>query len=199
MMRVCSWRPPGAPRTPSVSVVPQSSSPVRGDCLRRPVRSWGGAVPTVRNVIDAVHRRGVEGLARQSHRPKTGEPVWEASRCDRLPPLLPQSPRLSGKATGGGPLALAAAGCSAPGGTAHRMSEATLRRARKRLAPNWKRAQPWLTSPAPYYGRKKRGAIAGWPSRWGTLTGSSGARMRWGGAAPPRPPARRGPPPRRCA
>src|SRR2546428_12666744 len=45
MMSVCSWRPTDAPRTPSVSGVPTSSSRVHGGGRRSPWRSlW--AVPS---------------------------------------------------------------------------------------------------------------------------------------------------------
>ena len=53
----------------------------------------GCSVQTVRNVLHAFNRRGVEGLARQSNRPKTVAPVLDAATCDRLQHLLHQSPR----------------------------------------------------------------------------------------------------------
>jgi hypothetical protein len=71
----------------------------------------GCAVQTVRNVLHTLNRRGVEGLERQSNRPKTVAPVLAAATCDRLQPLLHQSPRLYGRPTGVGTLALAAAVC----------------------------------------------------------------------------------------
>jgi hypothetical protein len=40
-----------------------------------------------------------------------------------------------------------------------RLRDETLRRAVQRLATQWKRAKPWITSPDPQYARKKRGAI----------------------------------------
>jgi hypothetical protein len=60
----------------------------------------GGAVQTVRNVIHALNTQGVEGLAKQSHRPKTVQPLLEAAHCERLQQSLHQSPRPYGKPTG---------------------------------------------------------------------------------------------------
>ena len=120
----------------------------------------GCSVQTVRNVLHAFNTRGVEGLAKQSNRPKTVEPVLNAARCDRLQHLLHQSPRLYGKATGGWTLALAAEVCYEQGVTEHLMSDETIRRALKRLETNWKRAKHWITSPEPHYARKKSGATA---------------------------------------
>src|SRR5712691_2508963 len=59
----------------------------------------GCSVPTVRNVIHALNTRGVEGLEKQSNRPKTVEPVLDAVHCERLQHLLHQSPRLYGTPT----------------------------------------------------------------------------------------------------
>src|SRR5262245_59766820 len=71
----------------------------------------GCTVQAVRNVLHALNTRGVEGLEKQATRPKTIVPVVDAATCDRLQPLLPQSPRLYGKPTGVWPLALAADVC----------------------------------------------------------------------------------------
>jgi transposase len=120
----------------------------------------GCSVQTVRNVIHAFNTQGVEGLAKQSTRPKTVKPVLDATACDRLQHILHQSPRLYGKPTGVWTLALAADVCSEQGVTECRMSDETIRRALKRLETNWKRAKHWITSPDPHYARKKSGGIA---------------------------------------
>jgi transposase len=119
----------------------------------------GCSVQTVRNVIRAFNTRGVEGLEKQSNRPKTVEPVLDAARCERLQHLLHQSPRLYGKPTGIWTLALAADVCAEQGVTERLMSDETIRRALQRLGTNWKRAKHWITSPDPHYARKKSGAI----------------------------------------
>ena|SRR5215470_1009787 len=120
----------------------------------------GCTVQTVRNVIHAFNTRGVEGLEKQSTRPKTVEPVLDAAKCERLQHLLHQSPRLYGKPTGVWTLALAAEVCSEQGVTERLMSDETIRRALQRLKTNWKRAKHWITSPDPHYARKKSGGIA---------------------------------------
>jgi transposase len=120
----------------------------------------GCSVQTVRNVLHAFNTRGMEGLERQSHRPKTVEPVLDAARCDRLQHLLPQSPRLYGRPTGVWTLALAAQVCYAQSITERLVSEETIRRALQRLETNWKRAKHWITRPDPHYVQKKSGATA---------------------------------------
>ncbi len=103
----------------------------------------GCSVQTVRNVIHAFNTRGVEGLVKQSNRPKTVEPVLDAARCDRLQHRLHQSPRLYGKATGVWTLALAATVCSEQGVTECLVSDETIRRALKQLETNWKPKAHW--------------------------------------------------------
>jgi transposase len=120
----------------------------------------GCSVQTVRNMIHAFHEQGVAGLARQSNRPKTVEPVLDVAKCARLQHILHQSPRLYGKPTGVWTLALAAEVCYAQGLTERVLSDESIRRALKRLQTNWKRAKHWITSPDPHYVRKKSGAIA---------------------------------------
>jgi transposase len=119
----------------------------------------GCSVQTVRNVIHAFNPQGVEGLGKQSNRPKTVAPVLDVTCCARLQPLLHQSPRLYGKPTGVWTLALAAEVGYEQGVTERLLSDETIRRALRRLQTNGKRANHWLTSPDPYYARKHRGAI----------------------------------------
>jgi transposase len=120
----------------------------------------GCAVQTVRNVLQAFNTRGVEGLEKQSTRPKTVAPVLDAAPCERRQPIVHQAPRLYGQATGVWTLALAAEVGYAQGVTERLMSDETIRRALQRLQTNWKRAKHWSTSPEPQYARKKSGVIA---------------------------------------
>lgn len=120
----------------------------------------GCSVQTVRNVIHAFNIKGVEGLEKQSNRPKTVKPTLDAATCDRLQHLLHQSPRTYGKPTGVWTLALAAEVSYEHGVTERLMSDETIRRAVKQLETNWKRAKHWITSPDPQYARKKSGVIA---------------------------------------
>src|SRR5262245_6222835 len=118
------------------------------------------SVQTVRNVIHAFNTQGVEGLAKQSNRPKTVEPVLDAAKCERLQHILQQSPRLYGKPTEMWTPALAAEVCYEQDVTERLMSDETIRRALQRLETHWKRAKHWITSPDPHYTCKKSGAIA---------------------------------------
>lgn len=120
----------------------------------------GCSVQTVRNVLPALNTKGVEGLGKQSNRPKTVTPTLDAAKCERLQHLLHHSPRTYGKPTGVWTLALAAEVCYAHGVTERLLSDETIRRAVKQLETNWKRAKHWITSPDPQYARKKSGAIA---------------------------------------
>jgi|SRR5438445_5509182 len=120
----------------------------------------GCSVQTVRNVLHAFNTQGVEGLARQSNRPKTVEPLLDAPNCERLQHMLHQSPRTYGKPTGVWTLALAAEVCYEHGVTTRLRSDESIRRALQRLETNWKRAKHWITSPDPHYARKKSGEIA---------------------------------------
>lgn len=60
----------------------------------------GCSVQTVRNVIRAFNRQGVEGLVRHSNRPKSVAPILNAVNCERLQHILHQSPRTYGQARG---------------------------------------------------------------------------------------------------
>lgn len=130
-------------------------------CSPKPIAHLVGCcVQTVRNVMKAFHAHGLGCLTQQSTRPKRVVPTLTPSHCDRLQPILPQSPRTYGKPTSIWTLALAAQVCQEQGVTERLMSEETIRRALQRLGTNWKRAKHWITSPDPHYARKKRGAIA---------------------------------------
>src|SRR5215470_8864304 len=57
----------------------------------------GCSVQTVRNVIHTFNEQAVEGVARQSNRPKTAAPMLDAGKCERLQHILHHSPCLYGK------------------------------------------------------------------------------------------------------
>jgi transposase len=119
----------------------------------------GCCVQTVRNVIHAFNTTGLACMSKPSTRPKSVESTLNATNSARLQHILHQSPRTYGKPTGVWTLALAAQVCHEQGVTARCMSDETIRRALQRLQTNWKRAKHWITSPDPYYARKKSGAI----------------------------------------
>ena len=117
MKSVSRWRPIGARRPPSVFVVAQIVLASARRMLPKPIAQLVGcSVQTVRNVLHAFNAPGVEGLERQSNRPKTVAPVLDAGTCERLQHILHQSPRLYGKPTGVWTLAFAADVCYPPGG-----------------------------------------------------------------------------------
>ena len=94
----------------------------------------GCSVQTVRNVIHAFNTQGVEGLEKQSNRPKTAKPVLDTAHCERLQHLLHQSPRLYGKPTGVWALGLAAAVCDEQGITERVLRDESIRRAGELLS-----------------------------------------------------------------
>jgi transposase len=136
----------------------------RGQSARPIAQFIGCSVQTVRNVIRAFNTAGVDGLAKQSNRPKSTQPFLDAVKCAQLRHLLHQPPRTFGKPTGLWTLALAAQVCYEQGLTAGPISDETVRRAIKRLGANWKRAKHWITSPDPQYARKKKRGIASYDS-----------------------------------
>jgi hypothetical protein len=119
----------------------------------------GGGVPTGRPVLQALHTTGLACLATQATRPTSAVPTCTAPTCEQLQPILPQSPRTSGKPTGLWTLALAAQVCHAHGVTARCLRADTLRRALQRLRTHGQRATHGIPRPDPHDARKKRGAI----------------------------------------
>jgi transposase len=119
----------------------------------------GGCVQTVRNVVHAFHTHGLACVPKHSTQPKSVKPTLDATNCERLQHLLPQTPRTYGKPTGVWTLALAAQVGYEQGVTARCRSDETIRRALHRLQTHGKRAKHWITSPEPHDARKKSGAI----------------------------------------
>jgi len=120
----------------------------------------GCSVQTVRNVIHAFEKAGLDCLKPQSNRPKSASPQLDEAKCQRLKHLLHQSPRTFGKDTSLWTLALAAQVAHEQGLTEQVVSLETLRRALLRLQVNWQRAKHWITSPDPQYALKKSGDSA---------------------------------------
>jgi transposase len=129
-----------------------------GSTPRQIAQLLGCGDQTVRNVLRAFAREGLEGLQQKSSRPKTTKPLLDAATADELRELLHTSPRVLGKARSTWTLVLVAEVCAERGLTSYQVSDETVRTALRRLGINWKRANHWLTSPDPAYGRKKRPA-----------------------------------------
>ena len=129
----------------------------RGQTAKPIAQNLGGSTQTVRNVLRAFHTEGLHCLNKQSNRPKSANPILDASKEEQLQHLLHQSPRRFGKPTSVWTLGLAAQICFEQGLTQQVLSDESIRRAMKRLGANWKRAKHWISSPDPQYARKKRG------------------------------------------
>jgi len=114
------------------------------------------SVQTVRNTLHDFNTRGLAALHRQSSRPKTVQPLFDANRADALRALLHRSPRDFGYPTSIWTLDLAAHACAGAGITPWQVSRETIRGALQCLGLSWRRAKHWITSPDPAYMRKKR-------------------------------------------
>jgi hypothetical protein len=114
----------------------------------------------VRNTIHDFHVRGLAALQPKSSRPHTIHATFDADGLVRLQELLPQSPRMFGKATRVWTLDLAAEVSFLQGLTRRRVSDETIRAAIAQLGVRWKRAKHWITSPDPASIPKKSGVIA---------------------------------------
>ncbi len=115
---------------------------------------------TVRLVIHAFARVGLDCLQEQSSRPHSAHPFLDEHHRDALKDLLHHSPRLFGKATSLWTLNLVAEVCYGRCWTPRQLSGEAIRIALKRLGIRWRRAKHWITSPDPAYARKKKPASA---------------------------------------
>jgi transposase len=128
----------------------------RGEWVPRIAATLGCNDQTVRNVIRAFEREGIDAcLSVRSRRPHRLRTKVDAVAAEKLRALLHQSPRTFGKATSIWTLELAAEVSFAEGITPQRVSDETIRTALTHLGVRWKRAKKWITSPDPAYARKK--------------------------------------------
>jgi transposase len=117
--------------------------------------SLGCGTQTVRKVLRAFRREGVECLAAKSQAPKRVQAIWSKARDEALRELLHQRPRGCGNPRSPWTLQRLAKGCFERGMTSREGSDASIRRTLKRLDIHGKRAKHWMTSPDPHYARKK--------------------------------------------
>ena len=133
----------------------------RGQWVPRIAEQLGCSDQTVRNVLHAFEREGLEAcLRRGSSRPHRLRVKVDAAVGEQLRALLHHSPRTFGKPTSIWTLDLAAEVSFAEGITPERVTGETIRQAIQRLGVRWKRAKRWITSPDPAYARKKVRATA---------------------------------------
>ena len=110
---------------------------------------------TVLTVIHGFNTSGLAVLHEGSSRPHRLRTTFSEEGLERLQDLLHRSPRDFGKQRGAWTLELVAQVSFEQGLTATLVSDASVRRALKRLKTNWKRAKHWITSPDPQYQQKK--------------------------------------------
>jgi transposase len=115
---------------------------------------------TVRLVLHAFAREGLDCLRPKSCRPHSAKPLLDQPFAEPLTELLHQSPRLFGKRTSLWTLDLVADVVHGKGWTPRPLAGETIRQALKRLGIRWQRAKHWITSPDPAYLRKKKPATA---------------------------------------
>jgi transposase len=121
--------------------------------------TFGCCEQTVRNIVHAFNEHGLAALQRESSRPKTVQPLFDARRAEELRALLHRSPRDFGLPTSVWTLQLAAQVCAQEGRTPYQVSIETIRQALVRLGVSWRRAKHWITSPDPAYAQKNGGGI----------------------------------------
>jgi hypothetical protein len=118
-------------------------------------RQLGCSGETVRGVIWAFEKSGLDVLKAKSRRPKEVHAAFSAEQSEKLKDLLHHSPREYGKETSLWTLELAAEVCHEQGITNQRFSDETVRATLERLGVRWRRAKEWITSPDSQYERKK--------------------------------------------
>jgi len=111
---------------------------------------------TVRNVIKAFNKCGLDCLNRGSSRPHTIRAAFDSEGVEGLRELLHHSPRSFERPTSLWTLDLAAQVSLEKGLTPQRVSGETIRATLARLGVRWQRAKQWINSPDPAYARKKR-------------------------------------------
>lgn len=116
----------------------------------------GCTAQTVRNVIRAFEREGVACLKAQSRRPKTVQPIFDATKQKQLRQIAHTNPREFGKSRSSWTLELLADVCWEQGITPQRVSRTTIEEAFKAMGITWNRAKHWIVSPDEQYELKKR-------------------------------------------
>ena len=127
----------------------------RGEHAIAIAQNVGCSDETVREVIKAFNRSGLEALKPGSRRPHKTQAAFKAEQGEQLKALLHQSPRTFGKPTSVWTLELAAEVSFEQELTQERVSGETIRLTLKRMGVKWARAKHWITSPDPEYSRKK--------------------------------------------
>ena len=132
----------------------------RGESPPKIARSLGCGSQTLRNAIHDFDERGLGALKAGSSRPKrTRRAAFDEHSAETLREMLHRSPREFGYGTSLWTLEMAAEAAFEEGLTERRVSGETIRATLARLlGVRWMRAKRWITSPDPFYERKKEGA-----------------------------------------
>ena len=110
---------------------------------------------TVRNVIRAFEREGLDCLQEKSHRPHQDHRVFDQTGLERLHDLIHRSPREFGLESSLWTLPLLARVCFEQEIVARSVSYETIRRALLKLGLPWRQARQRITSHDPRYEAKK--------------------------------------------
>ena len=114
---------------------------------------------TARNAIHVFNEEGLqEALRRGSNRPHTVHRSFDEEGAEALRQMLHRSPREFGKQSSLWTMEMAALVSFEEGLTKERISGETVRATLSRMGLRWQRAKHWITSPDPFYERKKEGA-----------------------------------------
>jgi transposase len=132
----------------------------RGDRVPSIAKALSCDQQTVRNAIHAFNRSGLVALHAGSCRPHRLRTAVEVTDVDAFKALLHRPPRDFGYETSLWTLDLVANEAFKLGWTSRLVSGEAIRLTLKKLGINWKRAKQWITSPDPWYFKKKRRAIA---------------------------------------
>ena len=127
----------------------------RGERAPMIARNLGCNDQTVRNIIRAFERSGLDFLKPGSHRPHTIHTVLDTVKIEKLRDLTQQSPRSFGKPQSLWTLNIVAEVAFEQGLTERQVSGEAIRLALNRLGMRWKRAKQWIGISDPEYRRKK--------------------------------------------
>jgi transposase len=124
---------------------------------RAPViaRNIGCNDQTIRNIIRAFERSGLDFLKPGSRRPHTIHSVLDTNKVEKLRDMVQQSPRDFNKPRSLWTLDTVAEVAYEQGLTDRQVSGEAIRLALARLGMNWKRAKKWIRIVDPEYRRKK--------------------------------------------
>lgn len=134
----------------------------RGHSPQQIGERFGYPAATIRHVLHAFNREGVQALSPESNRPKSGPsagPVLDEPGRERVRQLLEKGPRAFGQEASFWTLSLLARVAFEQEVTAQLLDEDTLGAAVKRLGLSWKRVRKHIASPDPSYAHKKSGVI----------------------------------------